>query len=459
MADETESDPPASSQSIAQGTGHSAAPSPTRGHNENNVSVVPPNALPPQPQPDPTSSTHPTLQATHPESRPLNNTSSASSVPTGQAANAMAIDSSGPSPYGTRSRHRTGNSRPNYAEDRDIDGEYEWPTTKKSQAPPASTPSSQPQTADSDKSSGINTRRSSTAASATPGNKQVTSTTSKDQIPGMSSFSLSGENATSVPPPTRKRKAPGSNAAPNSSAGTEHIPAHGNTRKLVVASASRSRETNMMSFEGSEAYLKDGKLEADDGTILAVDGIYPRYHQPYFTGVFSSSSTSANSVIDHVYLVCEPPGDPYYLARIMEFVHTKSDHNLPIDSLKVNWYYRPRDCNRKVNDTRQVFATMHSDVCPLTSVRGKCQISHRDSITDLDEYRKTRDNFWYEKMFDRYIHRYYEIIPTDQVINVPARVKKVLDERWKFVVVELGRGKELTSAIKTCKRCSGYCAR
>ncbi|KAL8823384.1 MAG: hypothetical protein Q9191_005906, partial [Dirinaria sp. TL-2023a] len=429
MADETESGPPASSQSIAQGTGHSAAPSPTRGHNENNVSVVPPNALPPQPQPDPTSSTQPTLQATHPESRLVNNSSSAPSVAAGQAANAM--DSSGPSPYGTRSRHRTGNSRPNYAEDRDIDGEYEWPTTKKSQAPPASTPSSQSQTVDSDKSSGINTRRSSTTASAAPGSKQVTST-SKDQIPGMSSFSLGGENPTSAPPPTRKRKAPGSNAAPNTSAGTEYIPAHGNTRKLVVASASHSRETNMMSFEGSGAYLRDGKLEADDGTILAVD--------------------------DNVYLVCEPPGDPYYLARIMEFVHTKNDPNLPIDSLKVNWYYRPRDCNRKVNDTRQVFATMHSDVCPLTSVRGTCQISHRDSITDLDEYRKTRDNFWYEKMFDRYIHRYYEIIPTDQVINVPARVKKVLDERWKFVVVELGRGKELTSAIKTCKRCSGYCA-
>jgi RecB family endonuclease NucS len=34
-----------------------------------------------------------------------------------------------------------------------------------------------------------------------------------------------------------------------------------------------------------------------------------------------------------------------------------------------------------------------------------------------------------------------------------------LDERWKFVVVEVGRGKELTSAIKSCKRCQRYCAR
>lgn len=145
----------------------------------------------------------------------------------------------------------------------------------------------------------------------------------------------------------------------------------------------------------------------------------------------------------------------------MEFLHSKnsqgSNQNLPIEFLRVNWYYRPRDIQRKVNDTRVVFASMHSDTCPLTSLRGKCQIYQKNDIAELDEYRKTKDCFWYEKMFDRYIHRYYEVIPTSQVINVPARVKKVLDERWKFVIVEMGRGKELTSAIKTCKRCVEYC--
>ena len=163
--------------------------------------------------------------------------------------------------------------------------------------------------------------------------------------------------------------------------------------------------------------------------------------------------------LDHVYLICEPPGEPYYLARIMEFLHTSNDRNMPVDAVRVNWYYRPRDIQRKATDTRLVFASMHSDTCPLTSLRGKCQISHRSAITDLDEYRKIKDNFWYDKMFDRYIHRYYEIIPTSQVINVPARVKKVLDERWKYIIVETSRGKELTSAIKSCKRCSEYCAR
>ncbi len=142
----------------------------------------------------------------------------------------------------------------------------------------------------------------------------------------------------------------------------------------------------------------------------------------------------------------------------MEFLHAKNDHSLPIDSLRVNWYYRPRDIVRKVNDTRVVFASMHSDTCPLTSLRGKCRIVHRSEIDDLDEYRKTKDSFWFEKLYERYIQRYYEVIPTSQVINVPEKVKRVLDERWKYVIVEMGRGKELTSAIKSCKRCMGYCA-
>jgi len=142
----------------------------------------------------------------------------------------------------------------------------------------------------------------------------------------------------------------------------------------------------------------------------------------------------------------------------MEFLHANNDQNNPIDALRVNWYYRPRDIQRKVTDTRLVFASMHSDTCPLTSLRGKCCILNRNEIDDVDEYRKTKDCFWYEKMYDRYIHRYYEVIPTSQVINVPENVKKVLDERWKFVIVEIGRGKELTSAVKSCKRCGGYCA-
>ncbi|KAL8959639.1 MAG: hypothetical protein Q9193_003529 [Seirophora villosa] len=381
----------------------------------------------PPPSPEPPAPTSETLaNPEHLESH---------SIPT-TSLPASTMDQNGPSPYGTRSRrNRTGNARPNYAEDRELDMDYDWaPASKKARGSSTSASSTNVQSEEPE-NLGVNTRRRSitTAGLPTP-SKGNNSGTPKDQIPGLSSFSVNPEPSEAPQAPSKKRKAPGALPAASATTGTVATSGQTASRKSVKhTTVTGSRSTNMLSFETSQGFLKNGKLTADNGTVLAVN--------------------------DHVYLVCEPPGEPYYLARIMEFLHAKNDHNLPIDALRVNWYYRPRDIGRKVNDTRVIFASMHSDTCPLTSLRGKCQIAHRHDIADLDDYRKVKDSFWYEKMFDRYIHRYYEVIPTSQVINVPVRVKKVLDERWRFVIVEQGRGKELTSAIKSCKRCGGYCAR
>lgn len=161
-----------------------------------------------------------------------------------------------------------------------------------------------------------------------------------------------------------------------------------------------------------------------------------------------------------MYLVCEPPGEPYYLGRVMEFVQSPGgDDSRRVQSVRINWFYRPKDIGRKTTDTRLVFATMHSDVSPLTALRGKCWIRHRGEIDDMESYRKMPDCFWYEKLYDRYIQKNYDLVPTSTIVNVPDKVKKVLDERWQFVLVEQGRSKELTSAVKLCKRCTGYCAR
>ncbi|KAI9679914.1 MAG: putative PHD type zinc finger protein with BAH domain-containing protein [Caeruleum heppii] len=346
------------------------------------------------------------------------------------------------SPYGTRSRNRAGGSRPNYAEDRELDAELDLnatsngvsTNTKLGQTPSSTaaiTHLADPST------SGISTRRASAAVSASTGAVSPANqnpSTSRDYIPGTSTFSVNPA-ASVAAPPSKKRKAVGSNPA-TSGPGTAtggHSASQPVTRRHSTAPGSGSlRDTNMLSFEHSQGYLKHGRLKADDGTALGIN--------------------------DHVYLVCEPPGEPYYLARVMEFLHLDNNHNGPVDAIRVNWYYRPRDIQRKVPDTRVVFASMHSDTCPLTSLRGKCRVLHRSEIDDLEEYRKEGDCFYYERMFDRYIHRYYEVIPTTQVINVPIKVKRVLDARWKFVIVEMGRGKELTSAVKSCKRCGGYCA-
>jgi PHD-zinc-finger like domain/PHD-finger len=56
------------------------------------------------------------------------------------------------------------------------------------------------------------------------------------------------------------------------------------------------------------------------------------------------------------------------------------------------------------------------------------------------------------------MHRYYEVTPVSKVVNVPPRVKEVLDTRWKFVLIEVGRGRDLTSASKRCVRCEQFAA-
>lgn len=212
----------------------------------------------------------------------------------------------------------------------------------------------------------------------------------------------------------------------------------------------------MLSFDDSKARPIDNAMIADDGTVLAVNG--KSHHMTQFRhihGIYPSLTL----YLDHVYMVCEPPGEPYYIGRIMVFLHAKSDPTQPVDALRINWFYRPKDIGKKVQDTRMLFATMHSDVSPLTALRGKCIVKHRAEITSMDAYRKNPDSFWFDKMYDRYIQKHYEVIPTCQIVNVPERVKKMLDKHWKYILYEQGRGKELTSAVKSCKRCSGYCAR
>ena len=89
---------------------------------------------------------------------------------------------------------------------------------------------------------------------------------------------------------------------------------------------------------------------------------------------------------------------------------------------------------------RVVVATMHSDTCPVAYIRGKCRVFHRDRLPcDLDAYKKEAHSFYYhqvlgpsrlicksvidrffDKLYDRYLHRYFDVIPTALVKNAPG---------------------------------------
>lgn len=221
----------------------------------------------------PPQTSDPSLKGSHFDSQPMTKTSSNSSIPS--VTGNTITDAAGPSPYGTRSRNRTGNARPNYAEDRELDAEYEWGSGKKSQAGTGSANSGQVLTGGNDKPIGVSTRRSSTTNSGSTASKLANANGPKDGIPGMSSFPLNPEPVvTTHPVPSKKRKNPGSGAPQSTSLPTSGGSTSQSTSRRAASAAALSsfRETNMLSFENCKGYLKNGKLKADDGTVLGING-------------------------------------------------------------------------------------------------------------------------------------------------------------------------------------------
>ena len=250
---------------------------PASAKNESASASLPPRLSSKSPQHNPNLPTLSAVKSTNLESQPMTATSSSSSMPSDQQAT-HSMDTTGASPYGTRSRNRTGNPRPNYAEDREPEMEYEWSSTKRPHAGPLPSIPNTAQSGDADKPSTANTRRSSTTAPiALPTTSKVAPpSVQKDHLPGMSSFSVNPEPSTAPPAPSRKRKAPGNGPATSqSSSAVTQTPAPGVSRRTAgIPNPKASRETNLMTFETCQGYLKNGKLKADDGTLLAVNGAF-----------------------------------------------------------------------------------------------------------------------------------------------------------------------------------------
>lgn len=254
---------------------------PASRNNEHGSTSTPSRVSSKSPRPTPPQAFDSTAKPIKPESQPMTTTSSSSSLPPDHQAN-NAMDSNGASPYGTRSRNRTGNPRPNYAEDRELEMDVEWTSSRKSQnavgsAVPSILP---PASGDSEKPTTATTRRSSIATPVVPTtvNKAMITNTQNNHLPGMSSFSVNPETSMTQTAPSRKRKAPGSGPTihhPPSAVSQNSTPTVAR-RNPPPGNTGRLRTTNLMTFDTCQGYLKGGKLKADDGTVLAVNGMFSR---------------------------------------------------------------------------------------------------------------------------------------------------------------------------------------
>lgn len=174
-------------------------------------------------------------------------------------------------PYGTRSRNRTGNTRPNYAESEDVDLDFAPLPAKPASTKNATTSDSKRNQQAVSDSKKIQVDPSIARVNGADQDERSPSSSGKEPIPGTSTFS------TAAP---KKRKAAGAanNAIAASVAGTTSNSATAQSTVKRPASsiplANTSRETNMMTFEKSKGILRKGGLVADDGTVLHVNGEY-----------------------------------------------------------------------------------------------------------------------------------------------------------------------------------------
>ncbi|KAG6908898.1 hypothetical protein DXG01_002876 [Tephrocybe rancida] len=127
--------------------------------------------------------------------------------------------------------------------------------------------------------------------------------------------------------------------------------------------------------------------------------------------------------------------------------------------VRLAWYYRPGDVSdRSVTDSRLLLAAIFSEVCDINQLRGKCHVVHRDKISDLSGWKKRPDRFYFNRLFDPYVKKEFEIIPSTDVRNLPDNIRETLISRYEYVVAEKEVIPDLTDAIRLCDTCQEWCA-
>ncbi|RKP30097.1 hypothetical protein METBISCDRAFT_17103 [Metschnikowia bicuspidata] len=195
---------------------------------------------------------------------------------------------------------------------------------------------------------------------------------------------------------------------------------------------------------------------------------------------------------DFIYMVSEPPGDPYYIGRLMGFnsKRRKDANNTATDvapnyEFLIQWFYRPRDISKNTLDSRLLYASMHSDTCPITSFRGLVTVKHKlevekfyvpklycgagEALSAVEYYSLLPNCFYFDKLFDRYMIKFYDIIRTtslleylDNEANSNRNYILALNKRYEYVFMEAARTKvflnNFTSTMSThCKICAEWC--
>ncbi|KAI5958583.1 SNT2 [Candida theae] len=257
------------------------------------------------------------------------------------------------------------------------------------------------------------------------------------------------------------------------------------------------------------------KLDLTDSYIdLKTQTLYcPHHNNATSTKRSKNNKPFSLSKGQCIYMISEPPGEPYYIGRIRGFtssLHQKyndgntaphSESNSVVSSkgyqFLVQWFFRPRDVSKASSDSRLLYATMDSDTCPLVSFRGVVDVELKQDIED-DYYRRTAqvvngrnrapsksqtptggispieayvqnpNCFYFDRLYDRYMIRSYDVLSTNNLLQY-AQVENsksknfliALNKRFQYIFCETHRTKSLVNSFKAntcnCDICGLWC--
>ncbi|CAK9439926.1 uncharacterized protein LODBEIA_P40260 [Lodderomyces beijingensis] len=216
-----------------------------------------------------------------------------------------------------------------------------------------------------------------------------------------------------------------------------------------------------------------------------------------------------------IYMVSEPAGDPYFIGRIKGFAKRKNEQFEQVPNsaqderfvsaqgyeFSIQWFFRPRDVTRTSSDSRLLYATMHSDTCPLHSFRGTVTVELKQDIEDahatrresekprlkkshqqqiksespssaelaaLDAYTREPNRFYFDRLYDRFLIRYYDVLSTNNLLqyaqneeNTSRNFLTALNKRFKYIFCEPQKTKALVNSLKAntcnCAICGLWC--
>lgn len=226
---------------------------------------------------------------------------------------------------------------------------------------------------------------------------------------------------------------------------------------------------------------------------------------------------------DYIYMISEPPGEPYYIGRIMGYKPKNNSFDYKAsngDSLNkeesserrqltrtnlllqenivspkdysffIQWFYRPRDILRSTSDSRLLYASMHSDTCPIQSFRGTVTVKHKldieyeyskkvsgkneenspsPGLSPLELYSQNPNCFYFDKLFDRYMVKFYDVILTSSLLRTASKNEsnskhylKALHKRFEFIFVEKTVSKSFVNGFLPgsccCEVCGQWCS-